>query len=157
MRGAGNPNWKGGATAAEGERNKGAHHTAWRLAVFQRDKFRCRLCSEVPNRGNQLRAHHVVEWSDAPLLRFVIENGATLCEPCHRLGHCRGMAICLPSVVNQRKRDVLLMGSGIALVGTTRRMSDAAWRGVEELAIRMTAAGALPAPMSKWEAERASH
>lgn len=51
----------------------------WRLAVYRRDKFKCKRCSS--KRG--LQAHHIRSWAEAPDLRFVVDNGITLCKKCH--------------------------------------------------------------------------
>lgn len=59
---------------------------AWRAAVLERDGHRCTRCGS----GQDLHAHHLVRWVDAPWLRVVLENGATLCRPCHVLEHARG-------------------------------------------------------------------
>ena len=52
---------------------------AWREKVLARDGHRCVECGS----GNNLHAHHVVRWVDVPLLRVVVGNGKTLCQPCH--------------------------------------------------------------------------
>lgn len=52
----------------------------WRLAVYTRDGFCCRLCRKGKRR---LNAHHIRRWSDYPELRFVVSNGITLCRSCH--------------------------------------------------------------------------
>jgi len=52
----------------------------WRSTVFARDKFTCMDCG-VP--GGYLEAHHIIpvrsDWSKL----FDINNGITLCRPCH--------------------------------------------------------------------------
>lgn len=53
----------------------------WRRAVLRRDGRACTVCgiNKVP-----LHADHIKRWSDYPELRFVVDNGRTLCVPCHR-------------------------------------------------------------------------
>jgi hypothetical protein len=52
----------------------------WRTAVFIRDNFSCRECSQ---KGGKLQADHIKPFAYFPELRFVVDNGRTLCEPCH--------------------------------------------------------------------------
>lgn len=58
---------------------------AWRLAVFERDKFTCQFCGDA--RGGNLVAHHVNSYSKHKALRYDPNNGATLCEDCHKNYH----------------------------------------------------------------------
>lgn len=57
----------------------------WRLDVFKRDDFKCVSCKEL-GCGN-LIAHHKNCWSDFKEQRYLVDNGATLCENCHDLFH----------------------------------------------------------------------
>lgn len=59
-------------------------YVEWRTAVFERDDFTCRDCGK---RGGELHAHHVLTWADHPAERYVVDNGVTLCEDCHRARH----------------------------------------------------------------------
>jgi len=54
----------------------------WRAKVVRRDKV-CIIC----NSRKQRQAHHIEDGSNNPDLRFDIENGATLCRPCHTSFH----------------------------------------------------------------------
>lgn len=56
----------------------------WAGAVRKRDDFTCRHCGK---HGGDLHAHHVQTWKDAPDLRFDVDNGLTLCIPCHYKVH----------------------------------------------------------------------
>lgn len=61
-------------------------YNQWRLAVFTRDGFACRQCGIKTD----IQAHHIVPWSktkDRRDLRFDINNGITLCRPCHLKAH----------------------------------------------------------------------
>jgi hypothetical protein len=60
-------------------------YRAWQKAVFERDGFRCRRCSE----GGLIHAHHVLPFATYPALRFDVGNGETLCYNCHQLQHGR--------------------------------------------------------------------
>ena len=52
----------------------------WRVAVFQRDDYTCQFCDK---RGGDIEAHHKIRFVDEPKLRFVVDNGITLCLMCH--------------------------------------------------------------------------
>jgi len=52
----------------------------FRQAVRKRDKNKCKMCGS----RKKLNVHHIVKWSDAPLLRFDVSNGITLCSDCHK-------------------------------------------------------------------------
>lgn len=55
----------------------------WRVAVFKRDKRRCKLCRK---RG-RMNAHHIESYNSSPWLRHSIKNGITLCTGCHKKFH----------------------------------------------------------------------
>lgn len=50
----------------------------WRISVFKRDDFTCRLHNEECS--GQIQAHHIFRWIDYPELRYIINNGITLCQ-----------------------------------------------------------------------------
>lgn len=52
----------------------------WRESVFERDDYTCIECGD---RGVYLNADHIKPFAYFPELRFSIENGRTLCVPCH--------------------------------------------------------------------------
>lgn len=60
-------------------------YIAWRTAVFERDGYRCRDCGD--DRGGNLRAHHDKPMGQFPELAYDVDNGVTLCHPCHELRH----------------------------------------------------------------------
>lgn len=94
MRGEGNPKWRGGISKdSMYDRFKDARVRAWRRAVFARDAYRCRLCRVRPRSRGTLRAHHLAEWAVAPLLRYEVSNGVTLCWLCHHAAHCKGILL----------------------------------------------------------------
>ena len=85
VRGARSNFWKGGHSALyQNERYllmKSLEYKLWRRSVFERDSYKCRHCGD--DRGRNLQAHHIKGWRDFPELRFAIDNGLTLCKPCH--------------------------------------------------------------------------
>lgn len=78
--GATNGQWRGGVTPENKRIRKSREYDIWRKAVFERDDYTCQKCHQ---RGGTLRAHHLYRFAIWPNLRFVIENGHTLCDPCH--------------------------------------------------------------------------
>ena len=55
---------------------------AWTMGVKERDG-----CCQVCFSEEKLHAHHIFGKSYAPSLRHSLNNGITLCEPCHREFH----------------------------------------------------------------------
>ncbi len=62
-------------------------HRKWSLAVRKRDEFKCKDCGV----GDKVRleAHHLVSLREClnSELEFDINNGVTLCSPCHKRRH----------------------------------------------------------------------
>lgn len=53
----------------------------WSQDIFKRDNYTCGLCGK---RGGDLEAHHIIRRADAPDLTYNLNNGITLCVPCHK-------------------------------------------------------------------------
>lgn len=73
-----NAAWNGGGSSIRPSTH------AWRAAVFERDGYCCQRCGQV---GIDIQAHHVRPVARHPELANDIENGVTLCAPCHRWVH----------------------------------------------------------------------
>lgn len=75
-------NWQGGKTDDKERIRNTVQYKDWRRKVFERDGFRCVECGD--DKGGNLEADHIKRFSNNPELRFVLENGRTLCRLCHR-------------------------------------------------------------------------
>jgi hypothetical protein len=84
-RGADNPMWKGGVTL-QNDRHV-PEYRIWRRAVYERDNYICQQCGD--SSGANLHAHHIQSFAAFPDLRFVVSNGLTVCDLCHRHIHGR--------------------------------------------------------------------
>lgn len=80
-RGEKNPCWKGGITPTNMVIRASAEYRLWRESVFLRDEYTCVWCGV---RGGNLNADHIKPFAYFPELRFAIDNGRTLCVPCHK-------------------------------------------------------------------------
>ena len=65
---------------------KSLEYRLWREAVFTRDNWTCVWCGTRSSKGNKvvLNADHIKPFAYYPELRFAIDNGRTLCVPCHK-------------------------------------------------------------------------
>lgn len=80
--GPNNPFWNPNLTEEDRIRGrKFEEYLIWRKKVFERDNYTCVCCGD--NRGGNLVAHHIFNYSEHPELRTDIDNGVTLCESCH--------------------------------------------------------------------------
>ncbi len=80
LRGENSGQWKGGVTPEHEKIRKSLEYKFWRIAIFKRDNYICQLCGK---RGGKLQADHIKPFSLYPELRLAIDNGRTLCKPCH--------------------------------------------------------------------------
>ena len=95
-----NPNWKGGINTPTSAIRTSDKYAQWRQDCFIRDDFTCQKCGK---NGGDLHVHHKKRFSklfdearnympllsvyDAALIytpMWKLENGVTLCEPCHK-------------------------------------------------------------------------
>lgn len=71
--------WRGGITEENRRIRNSARYDNWRRDVMKRDGYKCTICGAT----GRLCADHIKEWFLYPGLRFDLENGRTLCYPCH--------------------------------------------------------------------------
>lgn len=74
-------NWKGDVVSEADKIRRSKEGKAFKLAVKLRDSYKCVLCGS----NERLQVDHIKPFSTNPELRFAIDNGRTLCEPCHLL------------------------------------------------------------------------
>lgn len=84
LRGSRHPLWKGGITMEIKKIRNSLEFKLWRKAIFERDEYTCIWCNK---KGGVLNADHIQLFSTHPELRFAIDNGRTLCKPCHIRRH----------------------------------------------------------------------
>ena len=82
LRGSKNKFWKGGITPLYQKIRTSLEYKLWREAVFKRDNYTCVWCGD--NQGGNLNADHIKPFAYFPELRLAIDNGRTLCHPCHK-------------------------------------------------------------------------
>jgi len=76
-----NPHWKGGITPINAKIRNSIEYQNWRKSVFERDNYTCVWCGE---KGGRLNTDHIKSFALFPELHFVVANGRTLCEFCHK-------------------------------------------------------------------------
>lgn len=59
------------------ERND-SFYQDWRRQVWLRDNFKCKIAN--PDCNGRIEAHHILPWRDHVELRYIINNGITLCH-----------------------------------------------------------------------------
>jgi hypothetical protein len=77
-------NWKGGISPEHTKIRNTAEYNSWRLKVFGRDYYTCKLCGQY---GGKLNAHHISSFTKDKEKRHDIDNGITLCFACHKRIH----------------------------------------------------------------------
>lgn len=61
----------------------------WRKSVFERDNYTCQKCGKKSGNGKTvvIHPHHIKSFTYYPELRYFVDNGITLCVPCHHQTH----------------------------------------------------------------------
>lgn len=59
-------------------------HKKWAKAVKEKDNFTCQICNK---QGVYLNSHHIYSWDKYVDLRFIVNNGITLCQYHHDMFH----------------------------------------------------------------------
>jgi len=77
-----------GLTSLNERIRKSVEYRLWRESVFERDNYTCQFCKK---KGGNLNADHIKPFSLYLKLRFELDNGRTLCIPCHRTTDTWGM------------------------------------------------------------------
>lgn len=77
--------WKGGVTSEHNKIRTSIEYDLWRNSVFARDNFTDQKTG-IKDSGN-LVAHHILNFSSHPELRFAIDNGITLSVKTHKEFH----------------------------------------------------------------------
>ncbi len=72
--------WKGGQKPYKHPNS--SEYKQWRSQVFKRDNYICQFCEATKI---YVVPHHIKGWTNYPKLRYKINNGITLCRPCHKL------------------------------------------------------------------------
>lgn len=77
--------WKGGITKENYKIRTSTKYKIWRRKIFKRDGYTCIWCGAKNGNGKriELQADHIKPFTLYPNLRFSVENGRTLCKPCH--------------------------------------------------------------------------
>lgn len=76
-------NWKGNYSqqAIKRRMRNSVEWKNWRNVIFNRDGFKCFDCGE----GGYLEPHHIIPLKQSLSRAFDVNNGITLCRPCHKL------------------------------------------------------------------------
>lgn len=66
------------------KKHEDSKYKIWMLAVKNRDKWKCRLLNS--DCKGRLESHHIFDWKNFPELRYIINNGISLCAFHHPRG-----------------------------------------------------------------------
>ncbi|KKM27017.1 hypothetical protein LCGC14_1578990 [marine sediment metagenome] len=80
--GANHHNWKGGISPECNKIRTSLEGKIWERAVFDKCGCKCILCGKFAR-----SAHHIMNFSAYPELRFDTDNGTAFCRGCHKQFH----------------------------------------------------------------------
>ncbi|BDR82560.1 HNH endonuclease [Clostridium tetani] len=84
--GKNNPNYNPNKAYEDRIKNRNIEgYKEWIRQVYKRDDYTCQCCGD--NKGHNLNAHHILNYSEYKDLRLDINNGITLCKKCHKHFH----------------------------------------------------------------------
>lgn len=72
------PNFKG-IYDANMKIRQSPQYRRFKLKVLERDNRTCQMCGDK----NKIHVHHIKPFASFPNLRFDVNNGLSLCQPCH--------------------------------------------------------------------------
>lgn len=78
------PRWNPSLSPTERDKFRPSELKEWSRRVLERDDFTCQVCG---SRGVSLHAHHLAPYKSHRDLRTNVENGTTVCQPCHTCFH----------------------------------------------------------------------
>jgi hypothetical protein len=84
-------NWRWNPNLTDVEREESRSRASlpeqrkWKRLVYRRDRYKCRCCGS--GKSNSLRAHHLDGYNWCVVKRTDVDNGATLCDTCHKDFH----------------------------------------------------------------------
>jgi len=86
------PMWKGGLAKSRQARYKEPEYIEWHDKCLVRDNYTCQKCGAKNGNGKKivLQIHHKIHYWERPDLAYDLDNGITLCKPCHQKAH-KGM------------------------------------------------------------------
>lgn len=73
-------NWQGGKESERKKLMSTSAYLKWRKSVFERDNYTCQECGV---KERKMHTDHIEPFSSNPDARMDIDNGRTLCIPCH--------------------------------------------------------------------------
>lgn len=80
LTGENNHNWNGGTSSWQSKLRGSPLWRKWREFVFKRDDYKCLDCGD----GGYLEPHHIIPLRVDSTKVYEINNGITLCRPCHQ-------------------------------------------------------------------------
>lgn len=89
QRGNRNPSWNDGLSNERREKRRNwecENYEDWKNGVFERENYTCEKCGI---RGTILNAHHKDGYKWCKSRRTDVDNGACLCEKCHKKFHSK--------------------------------------------------------------------